>query len=48
MDSLFYKGCYFVYYNYLDAYPKGLGLETLYKVSRNVSKEELKEWVRKA
>jgi len=31
-----HKGRYYVYYNYLVLYTEGLGLETLYKISRNV------------
>lgn len=35
-----HKGRYYVYYNRSDSYPDGLGLETLYEIPRNVSKEE--------
>jgi len=41
-----HKGRYYAYYNRSDSYPDGLGLETLYEVPRNVSKE-FEEWVRK-
>jgi hypothetical protein len=41
-----HKGCYFLYYNYLDSYPDGLGLDILHGIPHDASKEEFEEWVK--